>query len=97
MFRSRQLSKRNAKVVGIVKSVEEIFVERMDILESWEAIEDETKFLAEGLLCEFDLSCIKICRHSVSISFTPVWYRDSFLLRILLMLKPARICVGSLL
>ena len=46
-------------MVGIVKSVEKILVERMD-MKSWEAIENEGNLLAESLLCELDLAGVKV-------------------------------------
>jgi hypothetical protein len=47
-------------MVGIVKGVEKILVERMNILKSWEAIKDQSDLFAEGLLSELDLTGIKI-------------------------------------
>lgn len=35
------------EVIGIVEGIEEIFVERMNILQSWEAIENGLKLFAE--------------------------------------------------
>lgn len=47
-------------MVGIVKRIQKIFVEGMDILKTWEAIEDQRDLLAESLLCELDLSGVKV-------------------------------------
>jgi hypothetical protein len=47
-------------MVGIVKSVQKILVERMDILKTWEAVENQRDLLAESLLCELDLSGVKV-------------------------------------
>ena len=47
-------------MIGIIEGIEEIFVERMDILESREAIEDERQLFGEGFLGELDLSGIEI-------------------------------------
>ena len=47
-------------MVGIVKCVEEIFVERVDILEARKSVEDKGELFAEGLLCEFDLPSIEV-------------------------------------
>ena len=47
-------------MVGIVKGVEEVFVERVDILKSREAVQYQLELLCERLLREFDLSCIEI-------------------------------------
>ena len=60
MLRSRQLAKGYSEMVGVVEGIEEIFVERVDILEAGESIQDERKLLCKCLLCEFDLSCIEI-------------------------------------
>ena len=47
-------------MVGIVKGVQKILVERMDVLKTWEAIEDQRDLLAESLLRELDLSGVKV-------------------------------------
>lgn len=61
MLRSRELAECNAEVVCIVEGVEEILVERVDILESRKAIENQGELLSEGLLCEFDFPGVEIC------------------------------------
>lgn len=55
-----QLAEGNAEMVGIVEGVEKILVERMDVLESWEPVENERDLLAESLLCELDLAGIEV-------------------------------------
>lgn len=55
-----ELAKRYPEMVGVVEGIEEIFVERVDILQSGESVEDQGELLAERLLCEFDLSSVKI-------------------------------------
>ena len=40
-------------------------MERVDVLETRETLEDGTKFLGKGLLCEFDLSGVESCAMSV--------------------------------
>ena len=47
-------------MVGIIKCIQEIFVEWMDILKTWEAIEDQRDLLAESLLRKLDLSSVKV-------------------------------------
>lgn len=49
-------------MVGIVESVEKILVERVDVLQSGEAIEDEGELFRKGLLGELDLARIEIYR-----------------------------------
>ena len=53
------LTKRNPEMIGIVKGVQEIFVERMNVLQSREAIEDSLKLFAKCFRCELDFSCIE--------------------------------------
>lgn len=60
MLCSGQLTKGNSKMVGIVEGIEKIFVERVDILKTWESIEDQRELLGEGLLGELDLTGIEI-------------------------------------
>lgn len=85
----RQLAKGDLEVVGIVEGVEEILVERMDVLESGETLEDGTELLREGFLGELDLSgvesckCLSVIGHAMQDQGIPP--------RILLILKPARI------
>jgi hypothetical protein len=38
MLRGRELAECYSEMVGIVEGIEEIFVERMDILETWESV-----------------------------------------------------------
>lgn len=94
MLGGRQLTKGNLEVVGIVERVEEILVEGMDVLEARETVQNGAEFLGKSLLSELDLSRIEGCP----------WISDwrsckrvvEYSPRILLILKPARICVGSL-
>jgi hypothetical protein len=60
MLRGRQLAKGYSEVVGVVEGIEEIFVERVDILEAGESVQDERELFCKCLLCEFDLSGIEI-------------------------------------
>lgn len=60
MLCGRQLSKGDAEMVGIVEGVQEILVERMDVLEAWEAIKNERDLLCEGFLRELDLTRVEI-------------------------------------
>lgn len=48
-------------MVCIVQGVEQIFVEWVNVLQPWEAVEDGLEFLAEGLSCELDLSRVEVC------------------------------------
>lgn len=47
-------------MVGIVKSVQKILVEGVDILKTWETIEDQRDLFTESLLRELDLSGVKV-------------------------------------
>lgn len=60
MLRRGQLAESDAEMVGIVEGVEKILVEWMDILESWESVENERNLLAESLLCELDLAGVEV-------------------------------------
>lgn len=60
MLCGSQLAEGDAEVVGIVEGVEKILVERMDVLKSWETVENERDLLAEGLLCKLDLAGIEV-------------------------------------
>lgn len=53
-------------MVGIVESIEEVFVEGMDILQAWETIKDGLELLAKRFRCEFDLASVEAWRYSVS-------------------------------
>lgn len=107
MLGSRKLAQRNAEMVGIVECVEQILVERMNILQSGKTLEDGTELFGKGFLGELDLSSIKACRRMVSSgkiqsihtiesrtlkSTAGIWISPL----ILLILKPARIWVGNL-
>ena len=46
-------------MVGIVESVEEVFVEGMDILQAWESIKNGLELLAKSLRSKFDLASIE--------------------------------------
>jgi hypothetical protein len=60
MFCGRQLPEGYSEVVCIVESVEEVFVEGMDVLQAGEAVQDEGKLLSECFLRELDLSGVEI-------------------------------------
>lgn len=47
-------------MIFVVESIEERLVERMNIVESREPIDDDFNFLSKGLLGEFDLSSVEI-------------------------------------
>lgn len=51
----RDLAKGNLEMVRIVKSVEKISVERVDVVEYGEGLLNAAELFAEGLLCELDL------------------------------------------
>jgi hypothetical protein len=53
-------------VVGIVESIEEVFVEGMDILQAWETIEDGLELLAKRLGSEFNLASVETWWDSVN-------------------------------
>lgn len=59
MFGRRELTESDAEMVGIVEGIEEIFVERVDVLESWETLENGTEFLGESFLRKLDLSGVE--------------------------------------
>lgn len=61
MLRSRQLTQGDSEMVGIVKSVEQVLVEGMDILQSRETLKNGAELLREGLLGELDLSSVESC------------------------------------
>jgi hypothetical protein len=54
-----ELAESNAEVVGIVESVEKILVERMNVLQPWEALEDGAEFFGECFLGKLDLAGVK--------------------------------------
>jgi hypothetical protein len=60
MFCGGQLTEGNTEVVRIVECVQKILVEWMDVLQSWKSIKNQRDLLAESLLRELDLSCVKI-------------------------------------
>jgi hypothetical protein len=60
VLRSRELTEGYSEMVGIVEGIEEIFVERMDILQAGKSVQDEGELLCECLLREFDFSGIEI-------------------------------------
>ena len=80
-------------MISIVKGVEKVFVEGVDILEARETVEYGLKLFAKGLGCEFDFARVETCRNSCQLRLPDA--RNYFALLILLILKPARICVGS--
>jgi len=61
MLRGRELAEGYPEMIGIVEGIEEVFMERMDILEAGESVQDEGELLCECLLREFDLSGVEIC------------------------------------
>lgn len=92
MFRRGELTQRNAEMVGIVKSVEEIFVERMNVLKLRETLEDRLDFLGEGLGGVLHFARIEsFSRRNVSAYAFSRGNRWSSVPRILLILKPALI------
>lgn len=46
-------------MIGVVEGVEKVFVERMNILQPWKAIEDGLKFFAKCFRGKLDLSCVE--------------------------------------
>jgi hypothetical protein len=63
LLRPRQLRQGYPKMVGIVEGVEKIAVERVDVLQFGEAVEDGLQFLGEGLGRVFNLSGIELRTH----------------------------------
>ena len=61
VFRSRKLTQGDPEMVGIVEGVEQILVERVDVLQAREAVEDGAKLLREGLLGKLDFSGVEAC------------------------------------
>jgi hypothetical protein len=55
-----KLAESYAEVVGVVKGVEEILMERVDILEPGETVQDQRELFCESFLCEFDFSSIEV-------------------------------------
>ena len=53
-------------MVGIIESIEEVFVEGMDILKAWETVKNGLELFAERLRSEFNLASVETCRQSVS-------------------------------
>jgi hypothetical protein len=60
MLSSRKLTEGNAEVIGIVEGVEKVLVERMDVLKSWEAVENQRDLLTEGLLGVLDFTGVEV-------------------------------------
>lgn len=58
---SGHLTKGNLEVVRIVEGVEQILVERVDVLKTRKAVEDGGELVGEGLLGELDLSGVESC------------------------------------
>ncbi len=58
-FRRGQCAQRYPEMVGIVECVEEIFVERMDILKSRETLKDGLELFRERLGRKLDLSSVE--------------------------------------
>ena len=65
-FCRRQSAKSDTEVVGIIESIEEVFVEGMDILEAWETVKNGLELFTERLRSEFNLASVETCRQSVS-------------------------------
>lgn len=59
MLGRRQLAEGDPEVVGIVEGVEKILVERVDVLEAREALEDGAELFREGFLGELDLTRVE--------------------------------------
>jgi hypothetical protein len=55
------LTKGNLEMVRIVEGVEQILVERVDVLKPGKALEDGAELVGKGLLGELDLSCVESC------------------------------------
>ena len=53
------LAEGNAEVVGVVESVEQILVERVNVGEAREAVQDSRQLLTEGLCGVFDLAHVE--------------------------------------
>jgi hypothetical protein len=51
-----QLTESDSKVVGIVEGVEQISVERMDVLEAWEGFDGAGEALGKRLGCVLDFT-----------------------------------------
>ena len=54
-----QLAKCNSEVVGIVEGIEQVLVERVDVLQPGEALEDGAELVREGLLGELDFAGVE--------------------------------------
>lgn len=55
----RQLAERNLKMIRIVKTVEQIPMERMNVVQAREALDDSAKLLADHLLRKLDLAGVE--------------------------------------
>ena len=49
-------------MILIVEGIEEIVMERMDVLHAREAVQNQGDLLREGFLCKLDLSGIEVYR-----------------------------------
>ena len=65
VFGGRELTKRNPEVVGIVESVQEILVKRVDVLEARETVKDGPNLFAKGFGGIFDLADVE--RYTTSV------------------------------
>jgi hypothetical protein len=92
----RELTEGNLEVVGIVEGVEEILVERVDVLESGKAVEDGGELFRKGLLGELDLSGVEGWREELATASKQSSGFVPDIPRIRLILKPERIWVGNL-
>ena len=89
-----ELTKGDTEMVSVVEGVEEILVERMDILKSWEAVENESDLFTEGLLGILDLTGVKVCKLVSFVTESDIFQNVIYALLILLIWKPALIWVG---
>lgn len=53
------MTEGDSEMVGIVKSVEQILVERVDVLQARETVEDGRDLLGKGLCGIFDLTDVE--------------------------------------
>lgn len=56
-----ELTEGDLEMVGIVKSVEQILVERVDVLEARKALENSAELVRERFLGELDLASVESC------------------------------------
>lgn len=81
-------------MVGIIERIEQIFVKRMNVLQAGKALENRLKFFAEGFGGKPDFSSVKSW---IQMSASRLLHcQNIYSPLILLILNPARICVGNL-